>query len=235
VASAKANTLVAALVAAALVGQAAAQPPAVNPAVRTAIAKPMDALDAALAKEAAAPPPASDREKLESMGRIDQSWRYFMGELKLDGLTPDEQKAAYTAIAERTEPIDNEQVATVMGLRPMEGWFPISTYGRDAALAAFNIVQHGSLAAQKSVLPAMTQLAGRGEVDTVQYAAMYDRVQVRQGKPQRYGTQFKCVDNRPVLEPLEDPARVEALRATMKIPITLADLVKGLAQRDARC
>jgi hypothetical protein len=229
--------MIAGLLASSVADGAAAQTaaPVLSPAVRAAIAKPMEALDAALAKEAAAPPPASDREKLESMGRIDQSWRSFMGDLKLDGLTPDEQKAAYAAIAARTDPIDNEQLAMVMGLRPMEGWFPISAFGPEAAEAAFHIVQHGSLSAQKSVLPAMTAMAARGEVNRQEYAALYDRVQIRQGKPQRYGTQFDCVDHRPVPVPLEDPARVEALRASMKCPITFADHVKGLAEHDARC
>lgn len=234
-ASAKANTLVAALVAAALVGQAAAQPPAVSPAVRTAIAKPMEALDAALAKEAATPPPASDREKLESMGRIDQSWRVHMGELALQGLSAEDIKAAYAAIADRTDPIDMANLAAMMGMRPMEGWFPISSYGEAATDAAFHIVNHSNLSAMKSVIGPMGQLARRGEANPVNYATLYDRVQTGQNRPQRYGTQFDCVDHRPVPFPLEDAAKVEALRAQMKFTITFAEHVKGLAEHDARC
>ena len=206
-----------------------------SPAVRDAIAKPMEALDKALAAQASAPPPASDREKLEAMGRIDQSWRYYMGELKLDGLSTDEVKAAYAAITARTEPIDRANLSDVMSMRPMEGWFPMSTYGKAATDAAYHIVNHSNLSAMKSVIGPMGEMARRGEADPVDYATLYDRVQTRQNKPQRYGTQFDCVDHKPTPFPLEDPARVEAWRAQMKFPITFADHVKGLAEHNARC
>jgi hypothetical protein len=216
--------------------QAAAQPaePPLSEAVRAAIRKPVEALEAALAKEAASEP-ASDRERLESLGRIDQSWRSHMGEVKVDGLSPEDAKVAFEAIRARTEPIDRSNLATMMGLRPADGWFTISGYGKEATDAAFHIVEHGSLSAQKSALQSMAGLVARREVDTAQYAALYDRVQVGQGKPQRFGTQFQCVDHKPLPYPLEDEAKVEALRTAMKISPTFAEQVKGLAEHDARC
>jgi hypothetical protein len=222
------------LLTAAASGPAGAQP-ALSPAVRAAIAKPMDALDKAMAAEAAAPPATSDRERLERMGRIDQSWRQYMGELNLERLSPDEATAAYAAIAARTEPIDNANLTAVMAMRPAEGWFLISKYGQEAAEAAFHIVQHSDLAQQQIVLPFIAAAAAKGEAEGRSYAAMYDRVQIQQGKPQRYGTQFRCVDHRPTPYPLEDAARVEELRAPFKLWTTFAEQVKGLAEAGASC
>ena len=195
----------------------------------------MDALDKALAAEAAAPALASDRERLESMGRIDQSWRLHMGELALDGLSAEEVKAVYAAITARTEPIDRGNLSNLMSMRPMEGWFPISSYGQAASEAAFHIVNHSNLSAMKSVIGPMGEMARRGEADPVNYATLYDRIQINQDQPQRYGTQFDCVDHKPSPYPLEDPARVEAWRAQMRFPITFAELVKGFADRGIHC
>ena len=225
----------AASLAAILAGTAVAQEVKLSPAVQGAIAKPMDALDKALAADAALPPAASDRERLIRMGRIDQSWRYYMNELKLDGLTEAEIKAAYAAVTARTEPIDEGQLKQVMTMLPKEGWFSISAFGEEAAMAAFHIVNHGDLATQKMVLPQIEAMALRGEAEGRSFATMYDHVQVSDGKPQRYGTRFDCVDHHLAPYPLEDVSRVEALRAALKFDgPSFAEQAKGLAER-GRC
>lgn len=203
-------------------------------AVQAAIARPMDALDTALKADAALPPPASDRERLERMGRIDQSWRRYMGEVKVDGLSR-EDAAAFAEVAARTEPVDRAHLDRLLAMLPSEGWFSFSAYGREAATAAFHIVQHGDVATMKALLPALEAMAKRGEADRGSFAAMHDRVQVAQGRPQRFGTQFRCVDHRPQPYPLEDASRVEALRAEMDVRPRFDEHLRGLAERDVRC
>lgn len=202
--------------------------------VLTVGAKPLTALYQALAADAALPRATSDRERLERLGRIDQSWRDHMGELDVAGLTPEETRAVYALIAARTEPVDRANLAAVLAMRPKDGWFTISAYGREASEAAFHIVQHGDEQARARVLPFIAQAAERGEVDGQEFAKMYDRVQTDQGKPQRYGTQFHCVANRMVPRPLEDEARVEALRAPFNLGVTFAEHVRGVA-KTSRC
>ena len=203
--------------------------------IAAAIAAPMAALDRALAEEAQRPAAASDAERLERMGAIDQSWRPHMGRLRLEGLSAEEVREAFAAIVARTEPIDLRHRDEVMAMLPAEGWFSFSAYGRKAAEAAFHIIQHSDLETQLEVLPALERMALAGEADTTAFAAMYDRVQKSQGKPQRYGTQFDCVEHRPVLYRLEDPARVEEFRRQMKFELTLAEHVRGLEQRQVGC
>lgn len=204
-------------------------------AVQAAIARPMDALDSALRADAVLPPPASDRERLERMGRIDQSWRRYMGEVKVEGLSPEDAAATFAEIAARTEPVDRAHLDRLLAMLPPEGWFSFSAYGREAATAAFHIVQHGDVATMKSLLPALEAMAKRGEADRWSFAAMYDRVQVAEGRPQRFGTQFRCVDHRPQPYPLEDASRVEGLRAEMDVKPRFDEHVRGLAERDVRC
>ena len=203
--------------------------------VEAAIAAPMAALDAALAREAALPPATTDAERLERMGAIDQSWRYHMGDLKLEGLSGSEIKSAYAAIIARTTPIDRRNRDEVLRMLPKDGWFSITAYGPKAAEAAFHIINHADIEAQQRVLPALERMAMQGEADPTDFATMYDKLQRKLGRPQRYGTQFECVDHRRVLYRLEDPDRVEERRKPMKFRITLADQLRGMTARSTRC
>lgn len=203
--------------------------------VEAAIAAPMAALDAALAREAALPPATTDAERLERMGAIDQSWRYHMGELKLEGLRDGEVKSTYAAITARTTPIDRRNRDEVLRMLPKDGWFSITAYGPKAAEAAFHIINHADIEAQQRVLPALERMAMQGEADPTDFATMYDKLQRKLGRPQRYGTQFECVDHRRVLYRLEDPDRVEERRKPMKFRITLADQLRGMTARSTRC
>lgn len=173
--------------------------------VEAAIAAPMAALDAALAREAALPPATTDAERLERMGAIDQSFRLQMHKMPLKDLSAEQVKAAYAAIAARTEPIDQRNRDAVMAMLTKQGWFSFTAYGRPASEAAFHIINHSDLETQLKVLPAFERLAMQGEADRADFATMYDRVQKGLGRPQRYGTQSDCVDGRSVPYKLEDP------------------------------
>lgn len=203
--------------------------------IAAAIAIPMRALDAALAREAALPLATSDAERLIRLGAIDQSFRLQLHKLKLDGLTPELVKAAFAAIAARAKPIDQRNRDAVMGMLPEEGWFSIAAYRKEAAEAAFHIINHADADAQRQVLPAIERMALRGEADPTNFATMYDKLQIKLGLPQRYGTQFVCVDHRRELYRLEDPARVEALRMAMKFRISLAEMLKQRSENSKRC
>jgi hypothetical protein len=203
--------------------------------IAAAIAAPMAALERALAEEAQRPAAATDAERLERMGAIDQSWRRHMGELRLEGLSAEEVREAYAAIVARTEPIDRLHRDQVLAMLPDEGWFSFSAYGHEASKAAFHIINHSDHETRLKVLPAIERMAAAGEADPTAFAAMYDRVQKAQDRPQRYGTQFDCVEHRPVLYRLEDPTRVEEFRREMKFGMTLADHVRGLEERQVSC
>lgn len=204
-------------------------------AVNAAIAAPMRALDEALAREAALPPARTDAERLERMGAIDQSFRLQMHKMRFESLSAEQVKAAYAAIATRTEPIDQSNRDAVMAMLPTQGWFSFTAYGRPASEAAFHIINHSDLGAQQKVLPAFERLAMQGEADRADFATMYDRVQKGLGRPQRYGTQSECVDGRRTPYKLEDPERVEERRRPMGFRFTFADMAQRLEKSPTRC
>lgn len=132
-------------------------------AVNAAIAAPMRALDTALAREAALPPAATDAERLERMGAIDQSFRLQMHKMPLAGLSAEQVKAAFAVIAARIDPIDQRNRDAVMAMLPKEGWFCFTAYGRPASEAAFHIINHSDLETRQKILPALERMAMQGD------------------------------------------------------------------------
>ena len=70
---------------------------------------------------------------------------------------------------------------------------------------------------QRAWLPEMAQLVDQQEASRQDYALLFDRVQKGLGKPQRWGTQTSCVDGRGVLDPVEDPANLDARRRELNL------------------
>lgn len=104
------------------------------------------------------------------------------------------------------------------GVLDEAGWIDPGVFGPKAAWNAFMIIQHGSLELQLGALP-WVQKAFEHEKNSEAYALLYDRTQVRLGKPQRYGTQIgEDADHNPIILPLEDPDRVDELRAELGLP-----------------
>ncbi|MFA6152470.1 MAG: DUF6624 domain-containing protein [Chitinophagaceae bacterium] len=95
-----------------------------------------------------------------------------------------------------------------------KGWPKISNVRNQAASAAFLIIQHADLDKQKKYLPVIKKYCEEGEAEWQSYALMYDRVQVSQNKPQKYGSQvhFNPLTNKEELYPLEDDTKVNEYR-----------------------
>ena len=68
---------------------------------------------------------------------------------------------------------------------------------------------------QKRFLPAMERMVASKEALGSEYALVYDRIAVGEGRLQRYGSQMYCVDGRMVPRPTEDPEHIEERRAPM--------------------
>jgi len=76
------------------------------------------------------------------------------------------------------------------------GWFDISRYGERVDEAAWLIVQHADRtpAFQGEMLTLLQARAAAGETSPRRVAYLWDRVAVKEGRPQRYGTQMACED-----------------------------------------
>jgi len=97
------------------------------------------------------------------------------------------------------------------------GWPRISVVGKEAAGEYWLLVQHQGLAFQKQLLPALQRAVEEGDASKVNYAYLYDRIMVNEGKPQHWGTQGDCRDGKAVIQPVDDPAGLQERRGELQL------------------
>ncbi|MEH6809471.1 MAG: DUF6624 domain-containing protein [Hyphomonas oceanitis] len=74
------------------------------------------------------------------------------------------------------------------------GWFTIRTYGETADAAAFLLIQHsGNETWQQQVLADLRARMVHGETDPQNVAMLTDRIAIKEGSLQQFGTQGSCV------------------------------------------
>lgn len=184
-----------------------AQTQALIAPVRAAIVKARAELDAL-------PPPKDDTEKLLRMQKLDQAPRNVI-QIDFSKTPPAEKAAAQAAIWAEIKPIDEANLNALLTMLPPEGWFTISKYGKAGSAAAFLIVQHSDVSQWSRFVPVLEKLAARGEVRGGDFALMYDRLALQEGRPQRYGSQMTCKAGKYVPDRLEDPDHVDERRTAI--------------------
>ncbi|HEX5726545.1 MAG TPA: DUF6624 domain-containing protein [Longimicrobiaceae bacterium] len=108
------------------------------------------------------------------------------------------------------------------------GWPGASLVGEDGSRAAFLVLQHADPATQERYLPLLREAAEQGELAPAMLAMLEDRVRMRRGEMQLYGTQLRGdpASGRLTLWPIEDEANVDARRARVGLP-PLADYLRN--------
>ena len=140
-------------------------------------------------------------EELRAMGVVDQEVR--------EGFGP--ETVSDTAVTGRMVRADSANSRRLRELVEKHGWPRASDIGREAAQAALLIVQHTPFEDwQRSMLPHVERAVGAGDLDGQDYAMLYDRVQMKLSRPQRYGTQLSSTEDGGLrLYSLENPAALE--------------------------
>lgn len=177
---------------------------------------------------AARQPPAAElaeaRRELEERGRTDQAVREaFEG-----GGQPDSSQIAAMG---RT---DSANTAWLERWVARWGWPTAEQLGKEAVGAAFLIVQHAvhDTAFMRAMLPHIEESYRRGDLDGGAVAMLTDRLEVKAGRAQVYGTQLSLQNGRWVLDPIADSAGVDERRRRMGLPplaeyLRLVDSVLG--------
>ncbi|QNA90550.1 hypothetical protein G4G28_22315 [Massilia sp. Dwa41.01b] len=95
------------------------------------------------------------------------------------------------------------------------GW-PGKLDKKRAARSAFFIIQHAELPYQLRYLPVIKAANRRGEISNEYMAWMVDRILVRQGKPQKYGTDSDFGSGK--ISPVEDSKNLNRRRREIGLP-----------------
>ena len=107
------------------------------------------------------------------------------------------------------------------------GWVGSDKVGEQANQTLFAVIQHSDLKTQQKYLPMMREAVKIGNANGSALALLEDRVALREGKRQIYGSQidYDNETNKSYILPLEDPDNVDKRRAEVGLGL-LADYVK---------
>jgi flagellar basal body rod protein FlgC len=113
-----------------------------------------------------------------------------------------------------TDSLNQIEIAKIL---EKEGWPETDKIGRKGSQTIFLVIQHAPLPMQEKYLPLMRDAVKKGNVDVSSLALLEDRVALRKGGLQKYGSQIGFDDetNESYVLPLEDPERVNERRASV--------------------
>jgi hypothetical protein len=164
------------------------------------------------------------RAELVQLGRDDQAAR--------KGLA-DAIKSNNAVFREKLIEGDATRTKRLKEIVTAYGWPTVASIGRDGVDAAWLIVQHSPDSSwQEEMLPRLQAASEAGDIPRADVALLTDRVLVRAGRPQRYGSSFSVVNGRLVADAIEDEINVDSRRAAVGLPsmaeyaLLLADLYK---------
>ena len=108
------------------------------------------------------------------------------------------------------------------------GWLGYDKVGRMGALTIFLVIQHSPLPVQQKYLPMMREAVAKKQAHPANLALLEDRVAIREGGKQIYGSQVATdtTTGKNFLLPLEDPDNVDARRASVGLG-PLAEYLKS--------
>ena len=97
------------------------------------------------------------------------------------------------------------------------GWPGKSFVGVKGNNTVWLVIHHAELPVQLKYLPLMEQSVGNGESSTTDLALLQDRILMRQGKKQRYGSQISLnsKSGMPEIWPIEDEKNVNQRRTSI--------------------
>ena len=149
---------------------------------------------------------------LDSIFNYDQNGRQQLKEVEaIYGVDSKELKAHWKMISEK-DSINLIKVKTILDTR---GWLGEDVVGEQGNTTLFLVIQHSDIKTQEHYLPMMRQAVKNGKAKGSSLALLEDRVALRQGRMQIYGSQI----NRDIktqsfyVSPLEDPDNVDKRRA----------------------
>jgi tetratricopeptide (TPR) repeat protein len=133
-----------------------------------------------------------------------------------------------TDVTRDLERVDRENTAFMKKTLEKHGWPGRSLVGEDASRAAWLLVQHApDVEFQARCVDLLKEALKKNDANAQDLAYLTDRVLVRQGKKQIYGTQFLGEGRESKPFPIEDEANVDKRRAEIGLQ-PLAEYAKTI-------
>lgn len=152
------------------------------------------------------------KEQLEEMLERDQHDRIQWSQSSAQNPQDLQRNEILRQIAWNTDSINLVAISDILSRM---GFPRRDKVGDFASLTTWMVFQHSDLDHQKQFLPQLEEAVAQGIIPPMYLAALQDRIDVREGRPQKYGTQ---ISGDGTLCPLLDASRVNEWRKEVGLP-----------------
>lgn len=155
--------------------------------------------------------------QLDTIYSEDQFYRNQVDTIKKQyGFQSKEMQAHWRIIAQK----DSANLIKVKAILDNYGWLGKDVVGAQGNATLFLVIQHADLPTQEKYLPMMRDAVKYGKTQASNLALLEDRVALRQGKKQIYGSQIAQNPKTGAyyVSPLEEPENVDKRRAEVHLP-----------------
>lgn len=154
---------------------------------------------------------------LENVYQDDQKYRMQIDELQKKYSWESKEMQDHWKLIHEKDSINLIKVKTIL---EYYGWLGEDDIGKQGNSTLFLVIQHADLATQEKYLPMMRQAVKNKKAQASSLALLEDRVALRQGNKQIYGSQIgrNPSTNQYYVSPLEDPDNVDKRRAEVGLP-----------------
>ena len=146
---------------------------------------------------------------LDSVFISDQEYRFGMNQKT--GKDSTRMLEEFTNHSKEITVTSEKNVKIVSGILDKYGWLGFKDIGMRGSLAIFFVIQHADLQTQEKYFPVIQAALREKKIAPAQYAMLSDRVDLRNHRAQRYGTQVGDKE----VEPLLDPDSVDSWRKSL--------------------
>ena len=147
---------------------------------------------------------------LDSLYTEDQEYRMMSDKYRKEyGADSEEMKTLWKTIAAK----DSSNLVVVTGIIDTYGWLGDDVVGKTGNSTIFLVIQHADLKTQEKYLPVMKEAVKNGNANAAHLALLIDRVEMRNGRPQVYGSQITTKNGKPVIYEIGDEVNVNKRRA----------------------
>jgi hypothetical protein len=171
--------------------------------------------------------PKSIMAQLDTIHQEDQKYRLRIVELLQKSRTESEniELISLHELMDEKDSINRLKIEKILN---EYGWLGADVVGEQGNETLFLVIQHSGLETQLKYLPMMREALKLGNIKTKDFALLEDRIAVRQGKRQIYGSQiYKDFDTgESYVYPLIEPEKVNERRAKVGIDESIEDYVK---------
>ena len=152
------------------------------------------------------------KKTLESIFERDQYYRLLWSQAVKNNPDDAERNERLARQALMTDSLNLVRVGEILSQYGFPRKEQVGDFGNQAVWLVF---QHADLDYQKRFLPQLEVAVSHGDIAPVFLALLRDRIDVREGRPQRYGTQ---IDGKGNLAPLLDASHVNQWRQEVGLP-----------------